>query len=60
MNSPSLLYYPVYVKRFEVKAEDLIQVKELGRGAYGAVYEMKHNKTTSFIAVKVFNLVWHD
>ena len=44
---------PLYVKRFEVKADELIQLKERGRGAYGVVYEMRHQETGTIMAVKV-------
>ncbi|CAI8054258.1 Galactokinase [Geodia barretti] len=37
---------------FECKAEDLIEEKELGRGAYGSVYQMRHSKTDTIMAVK--------
>jgi hypothetical protein len=37
---------------FECKAEDLIEEKELGRGAYGSVYLMRHSKTDTIMAVK--------
>ena len=40
-------------QRFEVKADDLIQLKERGRGAYGVVYEMRHQETGTIMAVKV-------
>ncbi|XP_065183073.1 dual specificity mitogen-activated protein kinase kinase 6-like [Sycon ciliatum] len=36
----------------EVRADDLIEVKELGRGTYGAVYEMHHNASNHTMAVK--------
>ena len=41
------------VKEFTVKADDLIQLKECGRGAYGVVYAMKHQETGTIMAVKV-------
>lgn len=43
----------VCIQRFEVKADDLIPLKERGRGAYGVVYEMKHQETGTIMAVKV-------
>lgn len=43
----------VCVQRFEVKADDLIQLKERGRGAFGVVYEMRHQETGTIMAVKV-------
>lgn len=39
-----------------VKADDLIQLKERGRGAYGVVYEMQHRETGTIMAVKVPNI----
>ena len=44
---------PLCVKRFEVRADDLIQLKERGRGAYGVVYEKRHQETGTIMAVKV-------
>ena len=41
------------VKQFTVRADDLIQLKECGRGAYGVVYAMKHQETGTIMAVKV-------
>lgn len=38
-----------------MKADDLIQLKERGRGAYGVVYEMKHYETGTIMAVKVLS-----
>lgn len=35
-----------------VKAEELIEVKALGRGTYGAVYEMYHESSKKTMAVK--------
>ena len=45
--------YSLYIKKFLVKADDLIPLKERGRGAYGVVYEMKHQETGTIMAVKV-------
>lgn len=39
-------------KTFEVEAEDLVKIADLGRGAYGVVEKMKHIKTDTVIAVK--------
>lgn len=36
-----------------MKADDLIQLKERGRGAFGVVYEMRHQETGTIMAVKV-------
>ena len=37
----------------EVQAKDLERLKELGRGAYGVVEEMRHSVTGVIFAVKV-------
>ena len=37
----------------EVMAKDLDQIRELGRGAYGVVEEMRHSLTGVIFAVKV-------
>ena len=47
------LHNSVHVKKFVVRADDLIQLKERGRGAYGVVYEMQHQETGTIMAVKV-------
>ncbi|XP_060951064.1 dual specificity mitogen-activated protein kinase kinase 6 [Limanda limanda] len=39
-------------KNFEVKADDLEQICELGRGAYGVVYKMRHVPSGLIMAVK--------
>lgn len=41
------------VQNFVVKADDLEQIEELGRGAYGVVDKMKHVPTNVIMAVKV-------
>ena len=38
---------------FECSSDDLLEEVELGRGAYGAVYRMKHKPTGTVMAVKV-------
>ena len=38
---------------FECRAEDLLEERELGRGAYGCVYQMRHTVTDTLMAVKV-------
>lgn len=40
-------------QNFEVKADDLEQICELGRGAYGVVDKMKHVPSGLIMAVKV-------
>lgn len=41
------------LQNFVVKADDLQQIAELGRGAYGVVYQMKHVPSGVIMAVKV-------
>lgn len=40
-------------QNFEVKADDLEQIEELGRGAYGVVEKMRHVPSGVIMAVKV-------
>lgn len=44
---------PPFVQNFEVKADDLEQISELGRGAYGVVDKMRHVPSGLIMAVKV-------
>lgn len=44
---------PFSVQNFVVKADDLEQIEELGRGAYGVVDKMKHVPSGIIMAVKV-------
>jgi len=39
-------------QKFEIEADDLESICELGRGAYGVVEKMKHKKTGTILAVK--------
>lgn len=39
-------------KTFEVQADDLEKIADLGRGAYGVVEKMRHVKTDTVMAVK--------
>ncbi|CAO1391242.1 unnamed protein product [Diamesa tonsa] len=39
-------------KTFDVEADDLEKISELGRGAYGVVEKMRHIKTNTVMAVK--------
>jgi serine/threonine protein kinase len=39
-------------KTFEVEADDLEKIADLGRGAYGVVEKMRHVKTGTVMAVK--------
>ena len=41
------------LQSFECDPKDLVEEKELGRGAYGAVYRMRHEPTGTIMAVKV-------
>ena len=45
--------FPPLVQNFVVKADDLEQIAELGRGAYGVVDKMKHVPSGVIMAVKV-------
>lgn len=38
--------------QFEVQADDLEKIADLGRGAYGVVEKMRHIKTGTIMAVK--------
>lgn len=40
-------------QNFEVKADDLERIEELGRGAYGVVEKMRHVPSGVIMAVKV-------
>ena len=39
-------------RTFEVEADDLEKIADLGRGAYGVVEKMRHIKTNTVMAVK--------
>lgn len=39
-------------RTFEVQADDLEKIADLGRGAYGVVEKMRHVKTGTVMAVK--------
>ncbi|XP_069123011.1 dual specificity mitogen-activated protein kinase kinase 6-like isoform X2 [Argopecten irradians] len=39
-------------EEFEIEASDLVLMRNLGRGAYGVVDEMKHMKSDTILAVK--------
>lgn len=47
---PSLSSVP---KNFEVEADDLVTISELGRGAYGVVEKVRHAQSGTIMAVKV-------
>ena len=38
---------------YEYSAEDLDDLGEIGRGAYGTVNKMRHNQSNTYMAVKV-------
>lgn len=40
-------------KNFEVEADDLVAISELGRGAYGVVEKVRHAQSGTIMAVKV-------
>lgn len=39
-------------KTYEYSAEDLVDLGEIGRGAYGTVNKMRHNQSNTYMAVK--------
>lgn len=47
------------LQSFECDPKDLVEEKELGRGAYGAVYRMRHEPTGTIMAVKVRPVICH-
>jgi len=53
-SSPS----PPLPQTFKCSADDLKEESELGRGAYGSVYQMRHKQTSTVMAVKVCGCVW--
>lgn len=53
LSSPSRLWFFGPEQNFEVKADDLEQIGELGRGAYGVVDKMRHVPSGLIMAVKV-------
>lgn len=48
-----LMHESFTFQNFEVKADDLEQIEELGRGAYGVVEKMRHVPSGVIMAVKV-------
>ena len=52
---PFFLLYSCFslLQNFEVKADDLEPIVELGRGAYGVVEKMRHVPSGQIMAVKV-------
>ncbi|XP_053132561.1 dual specificity mitogen-activated protein kinase kinase 3 isoform X1 [Hemicordylus capensis] len=51
-NLDSRTFITVGDKNFEVEADDLVSVLELGRGAYGVVEKVWHEKSKTTMAVK--------
>ena len=47
-----------YFQIIQVSADDFIEEKELGRGAFGSVYQMRHKGTNVLMAVKVSLQLW--
>lgn len=41
------------LQNFEVEADDLVTISELGRGAYGVVEKVRHAQSGTIMAVKV-------
>lgn len=41
------------LQNFEVEADDLVAISELGRGAYGVVEKVRHAQSGTIMAVKV-------
>lgn len=46
------------LKNFEVEADDLVAISELGRGAYGVVEKVRHTQSGTIMAVKVRRTAW--
>lgn len=46
-------FCPLSLKNFEVEADDLVAISELGRGAYGVVEKVRHAQSGTIMAVKV-------
>lgn len=51
-------FCPVSLKNFEVEADDLVAISELGRGAYGVVEKVRHAQSGTIMAVKVRTPGW--
>lgn len=47
------LLLPFSLQNFEVEADDLVTISELGRGAYGVVEKVRHAQSGTIMAVKV-------
>lgn len=46
----------LFPKNFEVEADDLVTISELGRGAYGVVEKVRHAQSGTIMAVKVIRV----
>lgn len=46
-------FFVSLLKNFEVEADDLVAISELGRGAYGVVEKVRHAQSGTIMAVKV-------
>lgn len=46
------------LQNFEVEADDLVTISELGRGAYGVVEKVRHAQSGTIMAVKVRTAHW--
>lgn len=51
-------FCPLSLKNFEVEADDLVTISELGRGAYGVVEKVRHAQSGTIMAVKVGEDTW--
>ncbi|NXV15549.1 MP2K3 kinase, partial [Cepphus grylle] len=45
-------FLSLFFKNFEVEADDLVAISELGRGAYGVVEKVRHAQSGTIMAVK--------
>ncbi|XP_030339884.1 dual specificity mitogen-activated protein kinase kinase 3-like isoform X2 [Strigops habroptila] len=51
-NLDSRAFITIGDKNFEVEADDLVAISELGRGAYGVVEKVRHTQSGTIMAVK--------
>lgn len=51
-------FCPLSLQNFEVEADDLVSISELGRGAYGVVEKVRHAQSGTIMAVKVSTPGW--
>uniref|UniRef100_A0A8D1RYS4 mitogen-activated protein kinase kinase n=1 Tax=Sus scrofa TaxID=9823 RepID=A0A8D1RYS4_PIG len=52
-NLDSRTFITIGDRNFEVEADDLVTISELGRGAYGVVEKVRHAQSGTIMAVKV-------